>query len=263
VTYQRMAVTVPRLVSVHAIVVELDTEGVSFLVTPPDPGDELPLQARTTSSFLEEFGVQVAINANFFRPFRASRFSYYPHAGDRVGVRGLAASRGKVYSGADPDYLSLLISGTNRASLGSTGGKIWNAISGRELIVRDGRVQRRFSWRSRAHQPHPRTVVALDRERGRLFLVVADGRQAGTSEGLTLPEIGRLVVELGAADVLHLDGGGPTTLVIEGSAGRAEVLNSPIHQGEPGSERPVANHIGVYAPAINGATSGSSVTIGP
>src|SRR3712207_8609410 len=50
-------------------------------------------------SFVEEFGLQVAINANYYFPFKSnSIFDYYPHEGDAVEVCGYAASRGNVYS---------------------------------------------------------------------------------------------------------------------------------------------------------------------
>jgi hypothetical protein len=45
---------------------------------------------------------------------------------------------------------------------------------------------------------------------------------------------------------MELDGGGSSTLVIEGENGEAVVLNSPVHQGANGRERPVATHIGFF-----------------
>jgi hypothetical protein len=46
---------------------------------------------------------------------------------------------------------------------------------------------------------------------------------------------------------MNLDGGGSSTLAVEGANGRPEVLNSPIHQRIPGRERPVGNHLGIFA----------------
>lgn len=83
-----------------------------------------------------------------------------------------------------------------------------------------------------AAERHPRTAVAHDADRRRLWWVVADGRERG-SEGMTLPELARLLQALGAASALNLDGGGSSVMVIRG-----EPVSRPSQlQGE----RPVAN----------------------
>jgi len=45
---------------------------------------------------------------------------------------------------------------------------------------------------------------------------------------------------------MSLDGGGSSTVVIEGKDGKPEILNSPIDIYIPGRERPVGNHLGIY-----------------
>ena len=46
----------------------------------------------TTSEFVEEFGVQLAINGSFFEPFRVGNllWDYYPHSNDPVDIIGMA-----------------------------------------------------------------------------------------------------------------------------------------------------------------------------
>src|SRR5688500_14136716 len=61
----------PRPMVIHVVEIDLKAEGVSFLVTPPG-GSSGTLKARKTSTFVEEFGVQVAINANYYFPFRSN-----------------------------------------------------------------------------------------------------------------------------------------------------------------------------------------------
>ena len=51
---------------------------------------------------------------------------------------------------------------------------------------------------------------------------------------------------LGADYAMNLDGGGSSTMVVEGADGKPRVLNSPIDNHIPGRERPVANHLGFY-----------------
>ena len=80
----------------------------------------------------------------------------------------------------------------------------------------------------------------------RFNLVVVDGRQPFYSEGITLQELADLMRALGAEYAMNLDGGGSSTMVVQGQDGRPRVLNSPIDNYIPGRERPVANHLGIY-----------------
>jgi Phosphodiester glycosidase len=93
----------------------------------------------------------------------------------------------------------------------------------------------------------PRTAVGLSADGKTAWLVVVDGRQKGYSEGATLGELTELFISLGASDAINLDGGGSSSLVQQGKDDQPEVLNRPIHTGVPGRERPVANHIAVFA----------------
>ena len=84
-----------------------------------------------------------------------------------------------------------------------------------------------------------------------MIVIAVDGRQPNYSEGVNLAELAEIAIEYGAYTALNLDGGGSTTLVIEGESGRPELLNSPIDNRIPGRERPVENHLGIYARRIN------------
>jgi TonB family protein len=116
VTYTREVRNTPRPVVIHTLQVDLRDPGVRLLVTPGDPDAEHSLQARTTSGFLEEFDLQLAVNGDGFVPWYSNTiFSYYPHKGDPIDPIGLAASQGTLYAqgnGAEP---TLYISRTNRA----------------------------------------------------------------------------------------------------------------------------------------------------
>jgi exopolysaccharide biosynthesis protein len=92
----------------------------------------------------------------------------------------------------------------------------------------------------------PRTAVGVNKNGRRLYLVVVDGRQPLYSEGATLQVLAGLLKDFGAYYAMNLDGGGSSTLVMEGADGEAIILNSPIDSYIPGRERPVANHLGVY-----------------
>jgi hypothetical protein len=68
---------------------------------------------------------------------------------------------------------------------------------------------------------HPRTAVGV-RADGTLLFVTVDGRQPETSVGMSIPELTDLMLELGCVSAVNLDGGGSTTMVIDG-----QVVNSP------------------------------------
>jgi len=62
---------------------------------------------------------------------------------------------------------------------------------------------------------HPRTAVGV-RADGTLLFVTVDGRQPEESVGMSIPELTDLMLELGSVSAINLDGGGSTTMVVEG-----------------------------------------------
>jgi hypothetical protein len=255
ITYVRDVRREPRPLIIHVVIVELDAPGIGFLVTPGDPTQDQPLRARKTSQFLAEFGVQVAVNGDFFKPWYSNTpWDYYPHVGDPVTPSGFASSRGVVYAADQMGQPTLYLSRDNRASFKEPVGEVYNAISGNTLIVQEGEVVDQLLSHSYHSTLHPRTAIALDRDARRLVIVAVDGRQPNYSEGVTLAELAEIILAYGGSTALNLDGGGSTTLVAEGASGGPVLLNSPIDNRIPGRERPVGNHLGIYA--LRTATGG-------
>jgi hypothetical protein len=241
VRYYRRFHTEPRWVVVHIVTVDLTAPGLHFLVTPGDPESELSLQARRTSQFVDEFGLLVAVNGDGYTPwYFNSLLDYYPRPGDPVAPNGLAASQGQVY-GIRRGPVLFITSG-NTAGFETPAEGIHNAISGDRMLVRGGQPLPNLP----DDLPAPRTAVGVTRNRDRLILLVADGRQPLYSLGLTLAELADLLVFYGAGEAMNLDGGGSTTLVVRGPDGRPRVMNSPIDANLPGRERAVGNHLGFY-----------------
>jgi exopolysaccharide biosynthesis protein len=81
---------------------------------------------------------------------------------------------------------------------------------------------------------HPRTAIAALGDR-RALLAVVDGRQPALSVGMTLDELARLLIEFGATEAINLDGGGSTTMVVQG-----QIVNNP---SDVSGERPVSDAI--------------------
>jgi hypothetical protein len=144
-------------------------------------------------------------------------------ASNRTTLNSDREIRGLVLIGRGPgaDALSQL-------AVGSTAGVAWGlpgepplAISGEKILLRGG-----VRTVSNDRELHPRTAIGIDRDTGRLLLLVIDGRQS-FSRGYTLVELARMLKQLGAEDALNFDGGGSSTLVAEDRDGRVRVLNSP------------------------------------
>ena len=241
ITYRRKVHTEPRLWVAHIITIDLHTAGISFIVTPQDnKKSEYPLNARTTSQFLEEYDLQIAVNGDGFSPWYSnSLLDYYPHAGDPVIPIGYTSSLGTRYS--DGNRPTLYISQDNVAQFERPKGEIYNAISGSHMLIVEGELIEGLD----SEIPAPRTALGVDYGPDRLVIVVVDGRQPFYSEGATLTQLADLMVDYGVYTAMNMDGGGSSTLVIE-EDGKPKILNSPIDSHIPGRERPVANHLGVY-----------------
>ncbi|WP_353259297.1 phosphodiester glycosidase family protein [Prochlorothrix hollandica] len=231
--------------------------------------------ARTTTTFAQEFQTQVAVNAGYFYPFEErTPWDYLPSAGDPVQVSGQSIANGQVdamprsrrnwpvlcfgldATGSHPQGQILR---QNTCPPGTT-----QATAGPFLVWPD----RPTDLGKTPDRPYARTLAALDDRGTRLWLVVVDGKQPHYSEGATVAELWALLRELGAAVAVNLDGGGSTTLVVQGALGmgqgsgplppgnppsnpsppaKPQVVNAPIHGKWPRLERPVATHLGIYA----------------
>lgn len=244
IVYTRDVRSSPRNIVIHIIKVDLRAEGVRFLVTPGNPKNDLPVNARTTSEFLKINGLQVAINGDGFTPWYSKNIlDYYPRSGENVDPIGFAASEGIAYSQSTDNEPTLYLSASNQARINNKIGKIFNAISGNQHLVKNGKAIDQLG----DDYPDPRTAVALDRSNRHLILIVVDGRQPGYSEGITLGELAEIIIHHGGYSAINLDGGGSSTMVIGTPSGITKVINSPINHGIPGRQRSVGNHLGIYA----------------
>lgn len=117
------------------------------------------------------------------------------------------------------------------------------------LMLEDGDI---CSWNecdsSFIATKHPRSAIFTTKD-GKTVFITVDGRSKGNAIGVSIPELAHLVAALGAEDALNLDGGGSTTLWLDG-APDSGVLNCPSdnrtfdHVGE----RSIPNLIYVYRP---------------
>jgi exopolysaccharide biosynthesis protein len=83
---------------------------------------------------------------------------------------------------------------------------------------------------------HPRTAVAKLKD-GKFLMITVDGRSEA-SGGISLPDLAAFLLELGATDAMNLDGGGSTTMFLDG-----KVVNRP---SDKEGERAVSDAILVF-----------------
>ena len=228
----------PRLQKANALRIDLADPDIRFLATPHS--GPLETVAQTASQFLVQHGLQVAANANFFRPLSGLPLP--------VDLAGLCVSEGKVVSppASGVGSVVLRITRDNRASFATTtetydASGIWTAVAGNAFVVADGRNV------GGVGSSHPRTAVGISRDGRHLVLLTIDGRQRGFSEGATDQDTGAWLLRFGAHNGINLDGGGSTTMVMSDGKGGAKLLNSPIHGSKPGTQRLNGNHLGVFA----------------
>lgn len=248
VTYFRQVRFLPHPAIAHLIKIDTQTPGLRLLVTPSDFDEDPPLRARTTSQFLQEFNLQIAINGDGFYPWWSrGPFDYYPHPGDRVTPNGFSASGGKIYTQGLADSNgqkpTLYISRRNHLSFNNRPSRVFHALSGERMLVEKGEIVPGLDDSAL----EPRTAIGINRNGRWLFLAVVDGRQPFYSQGVTFKELADILKDNGAYFAMALDGGGSSTLVIKDPvSGKPLILNSPIDQYVPGRERAVANHLGIF-----------------
>jgi exopolysaccharide biosynthesis protein len=89
-----------------------------------------------------------------------------------------------------------------------------------------------------AEHRHPRTSIGISKDGTVVILAVVDGRTR-KSAGVSLPELANLMIGFGAYDAINMDGGGSSTMAIEG-----KVVNAP---SDAAGERPVSDALVVTA----------------
>jgi hypothetical protein len=111
-------------------------------------------------------------------------------------------------------------------------------VGGIPWLVRDGkpftmtRENLEGAREEFATKRHPRTGIGYSRDGSTAYFLTVDGRQT-SSAGMTLVEFSELMIAQGVYQGLNLDGGGSTTMVVDGV-----IVNSP---SDAAGERPVAN----------------------
>ena len=236
----------PTPLVTHIVEIELAKAPGTLKVAANRSAEDGGLIATTVSSLAKKADLSLAVNANFFQ-VPGGR---YPTAGERAKAVGGLILEGRTISPKGPGHglinAGLCIEGRNvRVEKGfECRGATYGLASGPLLLWQGQPVDTDLADRIFKSPRHPRTAVGVDSARQKVWMIVADGRQAGVSEGATLDELKDMLKELGAVDGLNLDGGGSSALVARVN-GTLRVLNVPVHEKIPGRERPVVTALGM------------------
>ncbi|TNE53610.1 MAG: phosphodiester glycosidase family protein [Bacteroidetes bacterium] len=199
-----------------------------------------------TSVLGEDAGALAAINAGFFRIREGRGSATYLRVRGQT-IDDLPAQGHAQLNGA----LVLPAQGVPRIEYARSNAE-YNAapadqtvlVTGPVLLL-DGMVQPLDSSSDFVSQRHPRTCLCTT-ARGEVLLVTVDGRHA-EALGMSLFELTRLLEKFRCHNAINLDGGGSTTMWIQGQPENG-VVNCPSDNAtfDHAGERPVANAVIVH-----------------
>jgi hypothetical protein len=112
-----------------------------------------------------------------------------------------------------------------------------DAVAGVPQLVKNGEID--ITWeqekttKSFVETRHPRTAVAKLKD-GKFLMITVDGRSE-SSGGISLTDLAAYLLEIGATDAMNLDGGGSSTMFLDG-----KVVN---HPSDKEGERKVSDAI--------------------
>lgn len=238
IQYLHRVTTTPRLLRIHVLIADTTYPNVKVgtIIKNENPG---PDSGETTSSMATRHAATAAINADFFSSGTAE--SHIPqglsiHDGYKIPVSGYVANRLSwvMDETSKESFMEVYATTTNYVPPSW----MFNAASGGPRLVRDGQISiENTSGLPSAYVLNPRTALGISQDRRKIFLATVDGRQSTYSQGMTGVEFGNTLIELGAWQVMNLDGGGSTTFFLNGA-----VRNRP----SDGVERRVANAVAVW-----------------
>jgi len=242
-------------------------ENVRLAVLRSDDSDA----RETTSSFAYDQGACVVLNGGYFRmdldpsrpiglllvdstmiqrptPSVLRNEVSYPVARAAVGIDEEGEADIAWVARSDSGLIALDLPPPNRAespvdSLDYSTAVVWpmrDALSAGPSLISDGKIRitvdEEVFFGSSIPDVHPRSAVGITANREVIMLVV-DGRQSA-SRGVDLDDLAGILLDLGSIEAMNLDGGGSSTLVVDGVR-----LNRPSGKD---SEREVASAVAVF-----------------
>lgn len=207
--------------------------------------DSIPL---TVSEFGQRTGAVAAVNGSFFDMDLGTPICYL-----RIGGKAFGENTPSKTDSTNRKYYqhaSIVLADGQPTLVVPDSNRMWeesladsNIMTAGPMLLWDGKEVGLRDDRTFVTHRHNRTALGIKPD-GTTVLLVADGRFKHRAEGLSLPELQRVMRWLGCSKAINLDGGGSSTLYVKDRPYNG-VVNYPSdnnrydHEGE----RRVANAI--------------------
>lgn len=244
--------SLPRPLVIDILRIDPTAPGVQFLLQPgngPEPGE---VRRSTTRGFVDSVGAQIGINGDFFGFSEPNTDVVHTAVSDGEGYSPHRFAGQSIFNVGADNVASVLTAGGQSYNT-AEGVPLYNAIGGNQRLVTDGVNTTPGGSYTTALNPHSALGVTHD---GQVLFMTVDGRQGFYSGGMRTDEMADLLIEhFNAKDVINVDGGGSTTLVMDDTNDglqNARVVNSPSDNATPqlhGNERLNGNNFAVFAPS--------------
>lgn len=224
-------------------IIEIPSGSTSYLTFAADS------QLTTVASFADRHQALAAINGSYFDMRTGVPVCYLRIGGVELGMN--APSMRDSVNRKYYQYATIKLNGNRRPRflvpdsnrMAERALPDSNIMTAGPMLIRRGidvpqRLDRSFVYRR-----HNRTAMGLKPD-GTVVMLVVDGRHPREAEGLSIPELTRVMHWLGCCDAVNLDGGGSTTMYVKGR-GNEGIVNHPSDNGhfDSAGGRRVANAI--------------------
>lgn len=218
---------------VESFVVDVDVQNPSVAIEAGTPNDGTafglqPVRQQASAANGENHKIVAAVNADF----------YNMATGEPEGVVYKDGHALKAQYASFEKFFGLKKSGEavigDAATYEGMKDQLQEALGGNAILVKNGQIDQTPQTGA---DKEPRTAVGIKAD-GDVFFAVIDGRQDPYSDGISMPDLAQLMINLGAVQALNLDGGGSSTFTTrELGSDNLEVDNQPSDR----AERSVAN----------------------
>ncbi len=229
--------------SQYISIIEIDTKAAATgrWALANDPG-----KITQTSKFAADSSALVAMNGtfynmsvpynsvSFFRKYGELCYEFTENMGQRDNGALAIGEDGQIYLVAAPvDTIGMVLDKEWAINIEEP-----HVMGSGPLLMMDGK-NAYLDESSFNTKRHPRSALATNSKK--VFLITVDGRAPGVADGMSLPELTKIMHYAGAVNALNLDGGGSTTLYVKGIG----IVNHPSDnkQFDNEGERYVVNSL--------------------
>ncbi len=226
--------------SIHILIVNPNEEAIQ-----PVRAQGEPISRETVLVLTQRYGARAGVNGGFWKsngepagilkissewlgtPTKPRGAIGWSQGGKKVLVDQVLTNRSLLECSNDIDSteIEVLPASIPPYTTSEEWQEMEHIIGGAPLLISHGRkiddYRQEKTISSFLTDRHPRTAVGI-KENGDWVFVVVDGRFLGLFGGMTMKELADFMFRLGCVEALNLDGGGSSTMVIEG-----KVANTP------------------------------------